>query len=64
LSAFPAREGGEIRRSFSTPDEAVDKRGFERIEISVTNETKKVMGVTTTVVRAREWKNGVLWEDT
>jgi hypothetical protein len=41
-----------------------DKRGIERIEISVTGDTKKVMGVTTTVVRAREWKNGVLWEDT
>jgi hypothetical protein len=41
-----------------------DKRGFERIEISVTNETKKVMGVATTVLRVREWKNGVLWEDT
>jgi hypothetical protein len=41
-----------------------DKRGIERIEISVTNETKKVMGVTTTVVRTREWKYGALWEDT
>lgn len=38
--------------------------GTERIEIVVTRETKKVMGVTTIVVRATEWKSGVLKEDT
>jgi hypothetical protein len=38
--------------------------GTERIEISVTRETKQVMGVPTTVVRATEWKNGTLKEDT
>ncbi len=38
--------------------------GTERTEIVVTRETKKIMGVTTIVVRATEWKNGVLKEDT
>src|ERR671931_429635 len=41
-----------------------DKRGMDRVEISVTNETRKVMGVTTTVVRVRESRNGLLREDT
>jgi hypothetical protein len=41
-----------------------NRRGTERIEITVTNETKKLMGVTATAVRAREWKYGALWEDT
>jgi hypothetical protein len=41
-----------------------DKKGIDRVEISVTNEVKKVMGVTTTVLRVREWRNGVLSEDT
>jgi hypothetical protein len=36
----------------------------ERIEIEVTPDTKTVMGVTTTVVREREWVNGELVEDT
>jgi hypothetical protein len=36
----------------------------ERIEIEVTQDTKPVMGVTTTVVREREWVNGELVEDT
>ncbi len=36
----------------------------ERIEIEVTQDTKTVMGVTTTVVREREWINGELEEDT
>lgn len=36
----------------------------ERIEIEVTPDTKAVMGVTTTVVREREWVNGDLVEDT
>jgi hypothetical protein len=38
--------------------------GTERIEIAVTRERKKIMGVTTVVVRATEWKNNVLKEDT
>lgn len=38
-------------------------RGEERIEEFVTHETKKVMGVTTTVVRVREWLNNTLQED-
>jgi hypothetical protein len=38
--------------------------GTERIEIVVTRETKKIMGVTATVVRATEWRSGVLKEDT
>lgn len=41
-----------------------NKSGTERVEIAVTTETRKVMGVAATVLRAREWKNGVLWEDT
>lgn len=41
-----------------------DSTGKERIEIVVTGETKKVMGVTTVVVRATEWDDGVLKEDT
>jgi len=41
-----------------------DSAGTERIEIVVTGETKKIMGVTTIVVRATEWKKGVLKEDT
>jgi hypothetical protein len=36
----------------------------ERIEIEVTPDTKTIMGVTTTVVREREWVNGELVEDT
>jgi hypothetical protein len=41
-----------------------NKSGTERIEITVTNEKKKVIGVETTVVRAKEWKNGALFEET
>jgi hypothetical protein len=41
-----------------------DKRGIERIELTVTNETKKLMGVTTRAVRVTEWRNGALKEDT
>ncbi len=37
---------------------------MERVEIEVTPQTKVVMGVTTRVVRAREWVNDVLKEDT
>lgn len=36
----------------------------ERVEIEVTGETKVVMGVTTLVIRAREWVNDVIKEDT
>lgn len=36
----------------------------ERVEIEVTQDTKTVMGVVTTVVREREWTNGELEEDT
>jgi hypothetical protein len=35
-----------------------------RIEVTVANETKKLMGVATTGVRAREWRNSFLKEDT
>ena len=38
--------------------------GTERIEIAVTREIKKCMGVTTTVVRVREWWNDKLTEET
>ena len=38
-------------------------QGEELVEEWVTNDTKKVMGVTTTVVRVREWLNGKLKED-
>jgi hypothetical protein len=41
-----------------------DKRGVERIELTVTNETKKLMGVTARGVRVMDWRNGVLKEDT
>jgi hypothetical protein len=41
-----------------------DKRGIERIELTVTNETKNLMGVTTRAVRVTEWRNGALKEDT
>jgi len=37
---------------------------IERTEVVVTNETKKVMGVTTTVVRATEWLGDTMKEDT
>ena len=38
--------------------------GLERIEVTVTNEVKKVMGVTATVVRDKVWLNNELVEDT
>ncbi len=38
--------------------------GTERIEVAVTDETKVVAGVTTTVVRDRVWLDNVLIEDT
>jgi hypothetical protein len=36
----------------------------EKVEVEVTRDTKTVLGVTTTVVRAREWVDGELVEDT
>ena len=36
----------------------------ERIVVQVTNQTREVMGVTTTVVRDRVWEDGELVEDT
>jgi hypothetical protein len=41
-----------------------DKMGTLRIEVTVTNEKKKLMGVTTAGVRVREWRKGLLKEDT
>jgi hypothetical protein len=41
-----------------------DRTGTLRIEITVTNEKKKLMGVTTTGVRVTEWRKGLLKEDT
>jgi hypothetical protein len=39
-------------------------RGTERIEVAVTKETKRVMGVIATVVQDRVWLNNRLIEDT
>jgi hypothetical protein len=44
--------------------EGKDEEGFERIEVSVTNDTKRIMGVECTVVRDRVWIDGGLVEDT
>jgi hypothetical protein len=44
--------------------EKEEKEGIERIEVIVTHETREIMGVTTTVVRDRQWFNGELLEDT
>jgi hypothetical protein len=44
--------------------ESKTSEGTDRIEIVVANETRKVMGVTTTVVSEWVWSNGVLTEDT
>lgn len=41
-----------------------DAEGFERIEVSVTNDTKRVMGVECVVLRDRVWIDGKLVEDT
>lgn len=38
--------------------------GSERIEVTVTSETKEILGVTCTVVRDRVWIDGELAEDT
>ena len=44
--------------------EGKDEEGFERIEVSVTNDTKQIMGVECVVVRDRVWIDGELVEDT
>ena len=41
-----------------------NKSGSERIEVAVTDEKKEVMGVTTIVVRVKEWKRDMLVEET
>ncbi len=41
-----------------------DEEGFERIEVTVTNDTKRVMGVDCVVLRDRVWIDGKLVEDT
>jgi hypothetical protein len=41
-----------------------NRTGTERGEVTVTDEVKKLMGVTTTGVRVTEWRNGLLREDT
>ena len=38
------------------------KSTFEKLIITVLDETKDVYGVTTRVVEEREWKNGELYE--
>ena len=40
-----------------------DAEGTLRIEVTVTNEKKKLRGVTTSGVRVREWRKGLLKED-
>jgi hypothetical protein len=40
------------------------KKDVERAEVTVTSEMKSILGVTTTVVRKREWLNDQLIEDT
>src|SRR3989344_3986968 len=44
--------------------ESKTDEGFERVEVEVTGETKKIMGVTAIVVRDRVWLNNELREDT
>jgi hypothetical protein len=41
-----------------------NKVGTERIEVTVTDETKNLMGVTTRGGRVTVWRNGLLKEDT
>ena len=41
-----------------------DAEGFERIEVSVTNDTKRVISVEWVVLRDRVWIDGKLVEDT
>ena len=44
--------------------ESKTDEGTERVEVEVTRETKKIMGVVATVVRDRVWLNDKLIEDT
>jgi hypothetical protein len=44
--------------------EEKSEQGRKRVEIEITGETKKVMGVTALVVRDREWLNEELHEET
>ena len=44
--------------------EGKDEEGFERIEVTVTNDTKRVMGVDCVVLRDRVWIDRKLVEDT
>jgi hypothetical protein len=41
-----------------------DRMSTLRIEMTVSRETRKLMGITTTGVRVMEWRNGLLKEDT
>jgi len=44
--------------------EGVSEDGFERDEMTVTNQTKNIVGVTCTIVWDRVWLNGSLAEET
>jgi hypothetical protein len=44
--------------------EGKDEEAVERIEVTVTNDTKRVMGVDCMVLRDRVWIDGKLVEDT
>jgi hypothetical protein len=44
--------------------EKITPEGIKRVQITVTGKTKKVMNVTTLVVRSREWLNEKLTEET
>jgi hypothetical protein len=44
--------------------EGKDEEALERIEVSVTDDTRQVMGVECVVVRDRVWIDGELVEDT
>jgi hypothetical protein len=65
----PAEFGPDINNKYFTLKPGTkftyqDKRGIERIEVTVTHETKELMGVTTRAVRVTEWRHGALKEDT
>lgn len=47
-----------------TPGTTFRYKGAEQIEVTVTNETKTILGVPTTVVRDRVFERGTLAEDT
>lgn len=57
-SYFPLEPGTTYVYEGEEEDTTID------VEISVTNQTKEVMGVNTTVVRESEWEDGELVEDT